>query len=362
MVVFNVNARKYYYTHINPSHKGKSYQKVYQKEYYEKINDREARKILNHIPRRSNDRLLEDLIGDLASIHTGIIKQRIENLFVYKVRDKISNAGAKEGDKSYWGDLIAFNVGLSDVCYQFIPVFNDFIELSVDKPLEHIQLIVRITKLSMASLEWKVNGNYIQLKEKTIIEPITKKSQRKAAGIATLTDNFILSHEMSHHLLGHTGRVNDGLRLINLLPEDCRFWEKARGSIANEFQADAMAILLMLGVSHDNFQDKLSSKTSKAFETAMGSLLTLEILKAISSNPNEGSTSHPSINKRIEQVKYILKVFTEESILTELIESINNFFELIKITNARVKRNDSVKNVLKDTKLKKEFDFKNPFI
>lgn len=296
----------------------------------------------------------------------GKIKQRIENLFVYKVRDKISNAGAKEADKNYWGDLIAFNVGLSDVCYQFITVSNDFLELRVDKdkpkPLEYIQLIVRLTKISMVSLEWEFNGNYIQLKEKTIIEPITKKSERKATGIAILTDKFILSHEISHHLLGHTGRANDGLKLINLLPENCRFWEKERGSIANEFQADAMAILLMLGVSHDNFQHKLSSKAQKAFETGMGSLLTLEFLKAISSNPNEGSTSHPSINKRIEQVQYILKVFTEESILTEIMESINNFCELIKITKARVKRNDSIKNVLRDPKFKKEFDFKNPFI
>ncbi|MFG6113663.1 hypothetical protein ACGTN9_00645 [Halobacillus sp. MO56] len=359
-----MNAREYYYTHINPSHKGKSYQKIYQKEYYEKINERKARKILNHIPRRSNDRLIEDLIANLTSIHTGKIKQRIENLFVYKVRDKVSNAGAKEGDKSYWGDLIAFNVGLSDVCYQFVTVFYDFLELRVDKPkpFMQMQLIVRLTKISMASLEWEANGNHIQLKEKTIIELISKQSERKAVGIATLTDNFILSHEISHHLLGHTGRANDGLKLINLLPESCRFWEKERGSIANEFQADAMAILLMLGVSQDNFQDKLSSKAQKAFETAMGSLLTLEILKVISLNPNEGSASHPSINKRIEQVQCILKVFIEESIFTELMESINNFGNLIKITKARVKRNDSVKNVLRDRKLKKEFDFKNPFI
>ncbi|WP_413304431.1 hypothetical protein AA0X95_00990 [Bacillus sp. 1P10SD] len=341
-----MNARQYFYSIIKKENKGKSYQKIYQEKIYNGNNTLIGKKILRHIPKWSNDRLLEELVVKLINNNSDYIRKRLENVFIAKIRDFKSNAYAVQSMVEYWGDLVYFHVGLSDACFQFTTVYTEFLQargkIKIDEhsdKMAYVNVLIHVHKLLEAIKDWTIqNEDIVGLKENTIIIPESNKIEQKAASIAVLTDLFILSHEVSHHLLGHTGKRNDGLTVLNLLPKDCRYWENKNLNHSNEYQADALALMLMLGISASNFtQSQLAKGESrKEIETVLGSLLTLSILKLMSKDSNKPSETHPSIDSRIEQCKKILSLFVTDTLLNSFDSEISDFctlFETIKKGN-----------------------------
>ncbi len=299
------------------------------------MNDRASRKIFNHIPNQSNDRLIEELINKIASRNPEEIKVRIENMFIAKIKNLDANALALDSRERYWSDLVFFHVGLSDVCFQFCINFLEFEYFRGQKNQfkENVHFIAKFFKdasaLARNSVKWKENDKYIQLDVNTVVEGFNKKIDHKAASLATFTDMFILTHEISHHLLNHTGRSHDFQHYLEIIPEESLIWtNNGNQSFKEEFEADSFAILLLLGVTPENYKKKLKVEKLSCFEIAMGIIFTLEVISILSKNEMPSET-HPPIEERIENVKIILNRFVSNQILNTIDQSISDYFSYI---------------------------------
>jgi hypothetical protein len=123
-----------------------------------------------HVPNLSNDVLLETYMRD-AIMHTAeSLRPRLDKMFVAKLRAFKANAAARHNTQSYDGDLIIFNVGLSDVCFQYATAFTEFVELAEERhktadKMTHFDLTRRIqnvvnhlAKLASSQERWKRKG------------------------------------------------------------------------------------------------------------------------------------------------------------------------------------------------------------
>ncbi|MGX5475380.1 hypothetical protein [Bacillus toyonensis] len=332
-----MKARVFYYENFAPNEKGKSYQKVHQHKNFSNINSREAKKILNHIPNLSNDKLLEELAIKIATRNQEDIEIRIRNMFIAKVKSFEANAFAVESKKRYWSDLVFFHVGLSDACFQFCLNLIEFTQLkegNIDESLKEnakfkAKFFKDIYNLSKNSVKWTENENYIQLEIDTVVEGYNKKIEAKAATMATFTDMFILAHEISHHLLNHTGREHGFRDYLSLVPNEYQMWLKTNNiAHKNEFEADTFAILLLLGINPENHKKCLKVEKQLYFEMAFGILFTLEIIALLEKKEMDSST-HPAIKDRINNAKNILSLFVSEKILNDAEHLISSYVQLI---------------------------------
>lgn len=333
-----MKARDYYNSTIPEGHRGQSYQKIYLRDIFEKHNDREGRKIFNHVSNLSNDRLLENLINSLIIINSGAIKERLQNVFVAKVHDFVANASAVEAT-SYYGDLVYFYVGLSDVCFQFTTLFSEllYVRKSSDKGATHrsealISFFVNIDKFSKASRRWRKYGDYIKLQKEDVVITPFPDVESKAISMACLSDKFILCHEFSHHLLGHTCKPDVGSNLLNTLPDECKAWLKSSVEHKKEFQADALALIIMFGAP--NNEKKIRDM---GIEIALGSLLTLFTLKLLDDDPDKAGYQHPPINERILYCKRMLKTKLAEEVVNEIYDDIEGLYNIIDNTRNNTK-------------------------
>ena len=140
-------ARDYFYSVVAPEHAGHTYQTVHQHEIYQEETARHnqgefehlglpvehQREVLEriraHVPFRSNDFLIESYMTDLLESAPATLRLRLETMFVAKLKEFDANAGALCSEGKYEGDLIFFNVGLSDACYQYAILYYEFIRL-----------------------------------------------------------------------------------------------------------------------------------------------------------------------------------------------------------------------------------------
>lgn len=333
-----LKARQFYYENFAPNEKGKSYQKVHQEEIYLDLNDREARKIFNHLPNQSNDRLIEQLLTEIAKRNSEEIKLRIKNMFVAKIKSFEANAYALESKKRYWSDLVFFHVGLSDVCFQFCINFLEFnlVRERIDKQLNENALFKAkffrdSYELAGNCVKWRENEKYIQLDVNTVVKGFNKNIENKASSLATFMDMFILAHEISHHLLNHTGRTHHFNDYLEILPRESAVWKSSTNqSYKNEFEADSFAILLLLGIDPENHKEKVKIEEQLYFEMSFGVLFTLQVLSILSKKEDISST-HPPTEERIKNAKNILNRFVSNKILNTLDDSISNYTMFINI-------------------------------
>lgn len=331
-----MKARNFYYENFALKHKGQSYQKIHQKDHYLKLNSKEAKKILNHIPNQSNDRMIEGLVNEIANRNSEEIRLRIKNMFIAKINSLEANAYAMESNNKYWSDLIFFHVGLSDICFQFCINNLEFITfkdrdgtlLNANSSFKG-KFLKNSYDLSNKCAEWIKNDAYIQLDVKTAIIPFNKEIELKASSLATFTDMFILAHEISHHLLNHTGRNHDFNDYLGIISKESYVYRKnTNKKHQNEFEADAFAILLLLGVTPNNYKQKLKEEKQLSFEMSFGVLFTLEIISRISKEDFESST-HPLIQERIENIQIVLNQFVSDKILRTINHSFREYFTFL---------------------------------
>ena len=128
-------------------------------------------------------------------------------------------------------------------------------------------------------------------------------------GMKAFADRFILCHEISHHLLGHTGRNDIGSDYLQKLPIECQLWHNTNVERGRELQADALAVLLLIeGIN--NLSNSLSDfdSTERIVNDAMlGSLLTITAIGQIMGSMTFTTPSHPSAEIRYQQCLAILK-------------------------------------------------------
>lgn len=294
-----MSAREYYYKFMAPDEMGKNYSE-YNNIIRRSIEDTEysalIEVILNHIPQKSNDILIEHIIDELISYSDGAIKERLEKVFVFKRRDFIANAGALNSRSEHDGDLIEFNVGLSDAAFQYCTLFDAMIltkEQAYNNYAAPSHLLKMSQKLADAQARWSENFGHIQLSPEDVLLPNEnlKQTDDRPANIARCTDVFILAHEFAHHMLNHTSKGDDYRLLLNRCfsrpqPDG---WESFSSEWQQELAADTAAIGLITGTV---------GTASNEVTAALGSLLTMTVLGQLVEDVDAGTDTHPPVMLR----------------------------------------------------------------
>jgi len=294
-----ISAREYYYSKVAPNELGVNYHTLRRQGLEYALSEHPElessyRRALNHVPTLSNDLLLEELTRELIERTDGVVRERLERIFVAKRATLLANAGAYIQSGEIEGDLVFFNVGLSDAALQYAILFRGMI--SVKQAIRQgnlaaaSDLLEDAKRLASAQGRWRISGDVIQLTDDDALQ--IPEDSGIAVGIATMTDRFILSHEIAHHLLGHTGGIDHTSHFIerSLTTDAQARRDKAPRRRREEYDADWLAILILAGITHSSV-----TKVSDVFanQAALGSLLTLTVIGQIS-NPSISSGSHPS--------------------------------------------------------------------
>ncbi len=325
-----LNARDYYYKYIAPQENYKSYQEFYQNDILQKqlqatqdADELESiHRVLNFKPDSSNDFSVNEHIKIISSLVDQKLRNYLHSVFVAKRNNFIANAAAAANLGNYDGDLVYFYVGISHLCEQYSALFAPFLSLrqlksnpAYDKN-EAQRLATHISedamKLAIALSHWQEKDTYIKLEHGLILGSIgfdVNEMDRLSFGMKDFTDRFILCHEISHHLLGHTGRTDIGSSYLQKLIPACQLWHNRSVEHAHELQADALAVLLLTGETDE------SSKSSRDFDSTenaindamLGSLLTQIALGEIMGSMTISSSSHPAAETRYQQCLAILE-------------------------------------------------------
>jgi len=325
-----LNARDFYYKYIAPQENYKNYQEFYQKDIWQEQlqatqNAEELESIhsvLNFKPDRSNDFSLNEYIEIISSLIDQKLRNYLNSVFVAKRKNFIANAAAAANRGNYDGDLVYFYVGISHLCEQYTALFAPFLSLcqlksnpGYDKN-EAQRLATQISedaiKLTIALSRWQEKSSYIQLEYGLILGSMgfeVNEMDRLSFGMKAFTERFILCHEISHHLLGHTGRTDIGSSYLQKLTPACKLWHNTSVEHAHELQADALAVLLLTGETDE------SSKSSRDFDSTenaindamLGALLTITAVSQIMGSMTTPSSSHPAAETRYQQCLAILE-------------------------------------------------------
>ncbi|MBI2769527.1 MAG: hypothetical protein HYX47_07885 [Burkholderiales bacterium] len=292
-----VSAREHYYNNVAPEEDSKNYQQVHQSYIYEDRQDPSSVRVYSHVPRYSNDLLIEQYVTELLELVAPPIAPRLRGVFVAKRLNFFANAGALHAKEKYEGDLIFFYVGLSDVLFQYAILYEEFQTLTrartalgddaADTKELFVELCRDIQKLSEAQIDWGINRNEIRFQDETVLVPAPKVEGR-AATVATLMDKAVLRHEIAHHLLGHTSSGSD---LSDQLRQPIEHFLKDAGHSSEhnrELEADLCGIYLPMSGQRHVEPDQLG------FEVALGTLLAQTALAQLKASIHLSSVSHPS--------------------------------------------------------------------
>ena len=343
-------ARDYYFQIVAPDENYRSYQYNHHShddlpedlpnEIRDQVTPDEYRKaFLKHVPNRSNDPLLESYLDELIPIAPEALKSRLEKIFVAKMNDFSPNAAALHGHGTYDGDLVFFNVGLSDACFQYAILYYEFICLISERikkgeehpRIKHLASAVNehVIKLAMSQTRWNREKKVQLTQDDTLFA--RSDLEGYAVTVAVNADKFILYHEISHHLLGHTG--GNLFSFIEKLPQECRCWDHAKiESYKHEFQADAGALLISL---HGSAIGRDRAEVME-LDIAIGSLLSLTVLGQFVGNIHAHGLRHPSIVSRFDQAIAILRsVAKDQEQLESVIDDFKRFQWLLFQTQRR---------------------------
>jgi hypothetical protein len=350
-----MNARDFYYKFIAPGEEGKSYTATYSvdtlnsQEFLAELNRlfesgfiteeeyESIERIKNKIPHLSNDFVIEELLGKILSHVHPKIKQRLETAFVAKRKEYSPNAFALSSSEDFTGDLILFHVGLSNACSQFITLYSERkalqeigFELGKDHPevKERISFFtIQVDKLKESQRLWNVLDGMILFPFSLSLESSSRQTFVEAVEYRQYTDLFILGHEISHHLLGHTGKGSEGQRFLQKIPVEYQLWRQASPNHAKELQADALSLLLITGMTSDEL---IEEKGPLFYKAVMGSLLSMIVLGKVSGGVDIETSTHPSASTRIKQCHNVLSLFLPSDILGGLENYVFSFQEFLR--------------------------------
>jgi hypothetical protein len=328
-----ISAKQYYFDVLAPEEKGKTYQALQStsdqvSRYLAKeMSPSKLKRWLNWRPVYSNDRLLQDLMNELISLHRDPLKKMLEATFVAKRRSKIANAGAFAREQAHAGDLVVFYVGLSDAAFQYSILYHEFARLreairSRDYAAPK-RFAARVQALASAQHRWNADG-YIQLAPEDMLESDPENTGHEV-GVATTTDLFILGHELAHHYLGHTGV--DDRHFLGLATSDRSrhpSWESFPEAWRYEFDADSAAIGLVLGANKRKAKDRFVT-------AALGATLTMTVLGQMDADVDSGSSTHPPTRLRNENILATLRSVPHQrpDLLDAIVTDMTNFQDVL---------------------------------
>lgn len=348
-----MNARQYFYKNVLPKEVGISYQKAKNIKLSKK--NRFDRKIWRHIPKLSNDRHVEDVAKNLlAEYIPKTFRNRLEHMFLTKLRSHEYSAAALIKPGEFRGDLIYYYVGLADCLFTFSIYFAEF----TDNKMDHRIIQEHGLKIAIMAQDWrKTQPLTVDLDRNLAIESLDDEITNRAVGFATLTDKFVICHEIAHHLLGHTGKNNDANSLLDNLPEELKSWSNKSIQHSKELQADALAVLFMLRLTENTMVKGALNESQETFEAIFGCLLVLSVNKYLSNNPDEATSDYPSNDERLDSCLAIFSYFINQefpewvnaklSIMFYYLEMLEEFSDLVNYEGS----DSEIKSMLKKIKM-----------
>lgn len=343
------SAREYYYKLVAPDESGKSYQAVHQSDLGHLFPDESWGRIVGHGPNRSNDFLIEGYIDELIELNEGRFSDRLKSIFVAKRRIFKPNASAVFSESKFFGDLIFFNVGLSDACFQYAILFAEFTELTrLRGNLGDADPVTRrafaefcenLIKIKNAQEFWAAGGNDVRLKEESNLLP-REDIADLAAGIACLMDKQILRHEIAHHFLGHTGNSSVRDPELAALVEKWQIEGVASASHHKEYEADIGAIYLSLSDAPTE---------DRCIDVALGSLLSVTVLGQFYADVTAVGITHPSVMDRFKGIQKVLEsIMGDKGFYSSLESDVHRFQALLFLIQSKglgVKHDDIIGKV-----------------
>lgn len=315
-----ISAKDFFYANYTRSNNGARYA-----ENYKNISDYE-KKELEHSVRWSNDKLIDSYMHDLVSVAPPELRSRVQQCFVGKLRDFKANAVALPVECDHYGDLIFFNVGLSDACFQYAILYVEIIKLfNTKKPASDTEHMISAVAMSMAKLasaqdRWNTIGEVALTPDDNLLP--REGDTAMAVSIAVMADKFVLYHEICHHLLGHTSKQSSNF--VEALPDECKIWlQPISNEHKREFQADAGAVLLALWAA------KRDSRSAE-ITAALGAMLFFTTIGQSVPDAWKESASHPAEGERFKQCCNILAhLLPEDSDFGDILRDIIRFQVLL---------------------------------
>jgi hypothetical protein len=319
------SARDYYFTAIAPHEHGRNYQAVHQAAFYEPPSIARVQqlasdlgfsvgddgRVRDFVPRFSNEALLDHLISELKELLPEPLQQRLEGVFVAKLRDFGPNAASVRDAGSYYGDLILYNAGIADACGEHAILFAEFLDLirlrrsepTLDPKVaedRELALSDHLIQLTVATIEWRATGR-VSLHEETVL-PIGP-TYPMAVNLQVRAEKFILAHEIAHHLLGHVGRIDQGSDYLAAIPRSVLDRQTLPSMHAMEFAADALAVRMMTGSIAERPVTR-QGRFELLNDSGLGALLTMLVISRLTGD--RSSTSHPSAPVRAASIRRLL--------------------------------------------------------
>ncbi len=312
-----MNAKQYFFEKVAPEENGKPYHENYNKAVCESLGTdfSSLSKWMGLTGmRHSNDAQLDMLFGSMSNSAPSQLKKYLDEIFVGKLRNFNANAYALAKTGNYDGKLVIYQVGLSDLCFQYASMFYEHAGWSgilEDIPEKEKKIVMTVLSMKMDKLnelhsEWETNAYYIKFKPED--EHLLGIEDNEAIVNTSLAaDQFILWHEVAHHILGHLDGSKELESILHHIPEHLRSWENKSASHAKELQADSTALLFMLSY----FGGEKNFTKQQITEATIGSLLVMIVLGQLVGDSQESNESHPAVFTRFMNLLKILIYFFE---------------------------------------------------
>lgn len=286
----------------------------------------------------------------------------LDGLFIGKVKSPFPEIYALSGNGEYTGKLVILELGLNHAINEVAQAFATFCSIRKHMPKtlgdsdqglwdDEINLIGRHIVYAIRKLDWWKRNDYdveIGAFDHSEIEALQHKYQRPidrvlAMGVATNADQFLIAHELAHHLLEHTGQYEHPLRLGSMHG----FFEEMTASQlgisveqAQELCADSWGLILLCG-GKDFTKHR---DTGSLMEICFGTFIALTTIGLLQDDPDSAIGEYIQPQKRFAFLAGLLELNarqnaethqTVEYWLDELILFSDDCFEIARLERSQ---------------------------
>ncbi|MFI6855971.1 hypothetical protein [Streptomyces sp. NPDC050416] len=279
-------------------------------------------------PTRSNCPELEGMMDDLIHVAPLAWKATLRNIFAARVADGEANASAWSSRQS---GVVEINQGFTNAAIVYATLFSQFfdamhtivtdVDLGMDDDevlwwiLEEIDrgAVDPVLLAEEAASVWRQQRSVI-VAHKALTDVPKHRVDSYRISIAA-AEEFVLAHEISHHLLGHTDEffkhsVSVSREMASWIERSGirDLWSSLNQSQRSELEADVAAFLLMSGELGGDLQ------RGQIYKAISGSMLSLIALSHISGHwhSEDASGTHPDFITRYAAIAAIVHEMSRE--------------------------------------------------
>jgi hypothetical protein len=261
------------------------------------------------IPTYSNDYKIQAIFNKLTDKVNNEISNYIQKLFIVQTWDPNIRAYIRKHKGEFDGEIIFIDLGISNLIIYYAHLLSIFVATRRDI---YSKLDLLALKDSARSYRKIYNVNEINIYKNLFENWLTIQNEVRDFGTvcSQFCHEFILCHEISHYLLGHTELRNFYNEVMPVSFEDIL---SAPPLHQREFHADIFSMFLSSGAFRAS--ELILNTFSFTLDASIGTLLALTIFGQ-QSDPFKDSDTHPCINHRYGICINLLKRFSKSDMFT----------------------------------------------